>query len=224
MNNSEIKNIAYKSGADICGIASIERFENAPSGFHPYDIYKETKSVIAFARRFPKGAVCSGNQFAYSISDDIVTGQIRNITYNFSLLLEDKGIIAVPVYTEPYASWDKDTMTGKGDLSLKHAGYLAGLGVFGKNHLLYNYNYGNMIKLGAILIDREITPDAIQTFSFCKDTCLLCIKKCPSGSISENTVTQNKCRNQSENLSAKNYPLTTCNLCRTICPFCYGIG
>ena len=121
MNNIEIKNAAYESGADICGIASIERFSNAPAGFHPSDIYKDTKSVAVFARRFPKGAVCTGNPLTYSVSEDIVTDQIRHITYNFSLLLEDKGIKAVPVYTEPYAYWDKDTMTGKGDLSLKHA-------------------------------------------------------------------------------------------------------
>ncbi len=222
--NYEIKNSAYASGADICGIAPIERFGDAPEGFHPCDIYRETKSVIVFARRFPKGAVRSGNQFSYSISEDIVTGQIRNIAYNFSLLLEDKGLNAIPVYTEPYAFWDKDTMTGRGDISLKHAGYLAGIGVFGKNNLLYNYKYGNMIKLGAILTDIEISPDEVQSFSFCKDNCLLCIKKCPSGAIDSKSVNQNKCRNQSESLSLKGYPLTACNVCRTICPFCYGIG
>lgn len=224
MLNSEIKETAYASGADICGIASIERFTTAPEGFHPTDIYSDTKSVVVFARRFPAGAVKSENPFPYSISEEIVTDQIRYITYNFSLLLEDKGIIAVPVYTEPYSYWDKETMTGKGDLSLKHAGYLAGLGVFGRNHLLYNYKFGNMIKLGALLINKQIEPDEIQSFTFCKDNCLLCIKNCPSTALAADSVNQKKCRNQSEGLSIKGYPITTCTVCRTICPYCFGIG
>ena len=223
MNNNDIKTAAFASGADICGIASIERFKNAPAGFHPSDIYKDTKSAVVFARRVPKGAVRSGNTLPYSISDEIATDQIRHITYNFSLLLEDKGIVAVPVYTEPYAYWDKETFTGKGDLSLKHAGYLAGLGVFGRNHLLYNYKYGNMIKLGALLINIEAAPDEIQSFSFCKDTCLLCLKNCPSGALETGSVIQKKCRNQSEGLTLKGYPITTCTACRTLCPYSCGI-
>lgn len=30
---NEIKELAYQLGADVCGIGSIERFENAPPGF-----------------------------------------------------------------------------------------------------------------------------------------------------------------------------------------------
>jgi len=224
MNNNDIKNSAYSAGADICGIASVGRFSKAPEGFHPQNIYKDVKSVVVFARRFPKGGVCSGNPFSYSISDEIATDQIRNITYNLSIKLEDSGIIAVPVYTEPYAFWDKESMTGKGDLSLKHAGYLAGLGVFGRNHLLYNYKYGNMIKLGAILINQDVVSDEIQSFSFCKDSCSLCIKNCPSSAIDTVSVNQKRCRTHSEGLSAKGYPLTSCTLCRTICPYSYGIN
>jgi len=223
MNNREINDLAYASGADICGIASIERFINAPEGFHPHDIFQDTKSVIAFARRVPAGPMKSKNLFSYSISDEIATDQIRHITYNLALKLEDSGYIAVPVYTEPYSYWDKETLTGKGDLSLKHAGHLAGLGVFGNNHLLYNYKYGNMIKLGAVLINAEVEPDEIQTFSFCRESCSLCIKNCPSGALGPGSVTQNKCRNQSEILSSKGYPLTGCTICRTICPYCFGV-
>jgi len=219
-----IKEAAYAGGADLCGFASIDRFINAPAGFHPSDIFKGTETVVVIARKFPKGAVCSNNLLTYSISDEIVTDQIRNITYNFAIKIEDLGITAVPVYTEPYSFWEEETKTGKGDLSLKHAAHLAGLGVFGRNHLLYNFKYGNMIKLGALLIDKKIIPDEIQTFSFCKENCLLCLNRCPSGAIDLNHVDQKKCRSRSEGLSSKGHPITTCILCRTICPNCYGIS
>jgi epoxyqueuosine reductase len=34
----KIKEILLKLGADICGIANVERFIDAPSGFHPTDL------------------------------------------------------------------------------------------------------------------------------------------------------------------------------------------
>lgn len=43
-----IKEILIKLGADICGIANVERFTNAPSGFYPTDIYKDCKSMLEF--------------------------------------------------------------------------------------------------------------------------------------------------------------------------------
>jgi len=38
ITNNEIKEIAYSLGADLCGIACVERFNNAPTGFHPLDV------------------------------------------------------------------------------------------------------------------------------------------------------------------------------------------
>lgn len=51
---SEIKKIVLDFGADLCGIASIDRFKNAPEGFRPTDLYPDTKSVIVFAKKLPE--------------------------------------------------------------------------------------------------------------------------------------------------------------------------
>ncbi|HNW50026.1 MAG TPA: hypothetical protein PKH79_03025 [Prolixibacteraceae bacterium] len=37
---NSIKEVAYSLGADVCGIANVERFTNAPKGFHPSDIFR----------------------------------------------------------------------------------------------------------------------------------------------------------------------------------------
>lgn len=37
-----------KLGADICKIAAVDRFKDAPKGFHPRDIYPECQSVVVF--------------------------------------------------------------------------------------------------------------------------------------------------------------------------------
>ena len=45
INEEKIKDIVLNKGADLCGISNIDRFDKAPVGFHPQDIYKECKSV-----------------------------------------------------------------------------------------------------------------------------------------------------------------------------------
>ena len=49
----KIKEIAFRNGVDLFGIASVDRFENAPKGFHPKDIYSKAETVIAFAIKLP---------------------------------------------------------------------------------------------------------------------------------------------------------------------------
>ncbi|MCL1834016.1 MAG: hypothetical protein FWG49_05880, partial [Leptospirales bacterium] len=113
-------------------------------------------------------------------------------------------------------------MTGKGLLSLRHAGYLAGLGVIGKNRMLNNPQYGNLIKLGAVITDAELDGDPILEHTFCKDRCKLCIKNCPSAALSEEAVNQKKCRLNHEGLTAKGASITICYNCRMFCPFRAG--
>lgn len=53
----EVKSIVRSLGADLCGIASLDRFEDAPEGFHPSDVFPACKSVVSFACRFPVGCL-----------------------------------------------------------------------------------------------------------------------------------------------------------------------
>ena len=38
ISNHEVKEIVYSLGAVLCGVACLERFNNAPKGFHPLDV------------------------------------------------------------------------------------------------------------------------------------------------------------------------------------------
>ena len=48
LDSKRIKEIMFALGADLCGIASIDRFDNAPKGYHPLDVLPTCKSVISF--------------------------------------------------------------------------------------------------------------------------------------------------------------------------------
>lgn len=214
----EIKELVLTLGADLCGIASVDRFDNAPEGFHPKDLYSECKSVIVFAKKLPESIFYSNSFIPYSFVDDIALHEILRLSFEISVKLEKLNISAMPIPSEPYEYWDKDSMTGKGMISLKHAGYLAGLGVIGRNSLLCNPEFGNLIKLGAVIANVDIEADPIINYDFCSDNCNLCIDNCPSGALGGKSVIQRNCRLNSEGSTKKGAPITICNNCRKICP------
>ena len=218
INSFVVKEMVFGLGADLCGIASVDRFGDAPVGFRPTDLYPECKSVIVFAKKLPESVFYTESTIPYSFVDDIALHEVLRLSLDIAVGLEKRNIVAVPIPSEPYDYWDKDSMTGKGLVSLKHAGYLAGLGIIGRNTLLCNPEFGNLIKLGAVLSNAELEADPILCVDLCSDKCNLCLKSCPSGAIKESSVDQKKCRLQSEGTTKKGEPITVCNNCRRVCP------
>jgi epoxyqueuosine reductase len=222
-NAQSIKNILYDLGADLCGIADADRFKNAPTGFKPNDIYKQCRSVVVFAKRLPPDTLFASNCIPYTHVNNLITREVDNLTLHASLKLTDRGIGNVMIPSDdPYEYWDIARQHGQAILSLRHAGYLAGLGVLGKNTLLINNKYGNMIQIGAILIDKEVEPDSIADYTVCPPNCSLCLDSCPEGALDGITVTQTLCRPASNFISPKGYKLKKCYLCRSVCPSSLG--
>jgi epoxyqueuosine reductase QueG len=223
-NSKKLKEIVTSLGSDLCGISQVERFNKAPKGFHPKDIYKECKSVVVFAKKLPIGLLYASNCVPYTYVSDIITQEVDRLGIEVTKRLERQGIIAVPIpSSEPYEHWVPERLYGRAILSLRHAGYLAGLGVLGKNTLLMNKDYGNMIELGAVLIDIELEGDHIATYEGCPSNCQICIDSCPQRALDGKTVNQQLCRTLSTYRTEKGYILYKCNLCRRICPYCVGI-
>lgn len=223
ITSNVIKNLATHLGADLCGIASIDRFENAPKGFHPQDVFKNTKSVISIACRILDGPLNADNIIPYSAIEEMILSKINGITLALSLAIEDNGSKAVIIPSTPYDYWDEENMEGRGILSLKHLAYFAGLGYMGRNTLLCNPKYGNLIKLGAIITDAELEADAIQEGEMCEPNCSLCVDSCPVEAIENNQVIQKICRPHSEIKNKRGVEIYACNICRKACPNRNGI-
>ncbi len=214
-----IKNLARDLGADLCGIAPIERFRGAPSGFRPEDIFPEAKSVVALAKRFPEGPFHARSPIPYTTASDVILQEITRVAILLCAAIETEvGARVVPVPSEPYEYWDAENREGRGLLSLKHAARLAGLGVITANSLLTNDRYGNRLCLGAVLLDIELEGDSIADYRFDCDSCHFCMDTCPAHAIHDRRVEQKLCRSNCEGKTAKGYPLYVCNACRRICP------
>jgi epoxyqueuosine reductase QueG len=227
MNNVEenmidaelIKQMAMEKGATLCGIAPVDRFESAPAGFHPRDIYPGCKSVVVLASPFPVSSLQCPTNAPYTFVRNMMVERMDRISFHLAAALEQEEIAAVPIPSaEPYEYWDEDKQHGRGILSLKHAAHLAGLGTLGKNTLLINKTYGNMIWLGAVLVSVELVGDAIAAATGCPSGCSLCLEKCPQHALDGKTIDQKLCRTRSISSTPGGGWILSCNICRKICP------
>ena len=219
-----VKQKAMKLGADICNIAGVDRFKDAPKGFHPQDIYPECQSVVVFLSHFPLSSLQCKSLAPYTFIRNMMVKKIEDITFRLCDELEQAGAPANPIpCDEPYEYWDDEKKHGRGILSLKHAGMLAGLGTIGKNTLLINKHFGNMMWIGAVLTSIKLESDPMVGYEGCIDGCTQCLDACPCDALDGTTIIQKLCREASFSWSPGGGAMYECNACRTICPNCTGI-
>jgi len=218
MENVQVKAIASRLGADLCGIAPVDRLSGAPQGFHPSDILPGTRSVIVFAKPMSRTAYEAKSLAPYTLMRNQVLARLDEIAVGLALELEAAGARALPIPSaEPYEFWNTEARQGKGILSLKHAAQGAGLGTIGKNTLLLNPRFGNRLWLGAVLTDLELEPDPVLEPQ-CLESCTLCLDACPQGALDGTTLVQKRCRAHSFVSSEGGGWFYNCCRCLQVCP------
>lgn len=219
----QIREFILGMGADVCGVANVDRFADAPEGFHPMDIFPECKSVIVFGIALPKGLAKIKSSLIYGHFNYGVCPEIDLIANKASKEIERRwGGYAVPMPSDgPYEYWDAEKLEGRGLISMKHAAVLAGLGTMGKSTLLLNERYGNMLVLGVVLSDLDLASDPLAE-SICPDYCQKCINNCPSKALDGKRADQSKCRPNTYGTNARGFDTVNCNKCRTVCPMRFG--
>lgn len=219
MDSNFIKEVTYSLGADVCGVASIKRFENAPKGFHPLDVYSETKSVIVFGKQCSANLFQASTNVPYTFVKNKLVELLDNISIQLVLNIESQGYNAIPIPAdEPYEYWDAENRQGRGILSLKHSAQLSGIGSIGKNTLLINEKYGNRLHLGAVLTNAELTEDDLAS-NLCPENCNICLKSCPQSALDGVTINQKRCREICASITDGGGVVYACNICRKVCPF-----
>ena len=218
-----IKELAYQFGADVCGIGSIDRFENAPTGFSPLDLFDKCKSVIALGIALPKALYEVSPRLLYGHFNSKICSILDDIEVKLAKELEEQyNCFAVPVPCDmPNEYWDAENMTAKGLISMRHTAVLCGLGSIGKNSLLINPEYGNRLVIGAILTNLELESDDLQ-MDLCIAGCSKCADSCPVQAIKDKIVNQKLCRMNTYGKTARGFDTVNCNNCRTVCPMRFG--
>jgi len=219
----KIREIIIGLGADVCGFANIDRFQDTPAGFHPRDVFKRTKSVIVIAKALPRGLAYVSPRLVYKKANDINLEMLDHISYKASLEIQRLGGIAVPMPSDgPYDYWNAEKSEGRGLISMRHAAVHAGIGTIGKNTLVANEKFGNMISLGAILTDLDIQSDP-PAREMCLAECRICLSGCPSQALDGGSVNQKRCRQYAYDTNQRGFDVTVCNKCRINCPRVFGV-
>ena len=214
---TRVKDIARRSGADLIGIARSESFSSAPKDHHPDDILRGAKSVIVMAARLLDPSLEKAPSREYSITYAVVNRELDRIAYQVARFLQDEGFRAVQVPASP--PYDLAGMMG--DLSHRHAGHLAGLGIFGKNNLLLSPEFGPRIRLVSVITDASLAPDKPLIMDLCGD-CARCIDACPAKALRANRLTdKRKCDEHhvqlGERLQLDDW-MEACGVCLRVCP------
>jgi len=217
----EIKSMIRESGADLCGIASINRFDDSPKGFHPCDVLPSCKSVVVFAKKFLYGTLKCKSTVPYTVIRNILSNKMDMIAMQICYELESRGVVAVPTGTN--GPTEVDTLTGRyrNIVSAKHCAEKAGLGRIGKNTLLITPEFGNMVWLSVILTDIDLEEDDILDGNPCPDGCNFCSEVCPVKAVGNPELNQMDCWNYAFGGENGGDFKIKCYKCRDMCPNCY---
>jgi len=220
---NKVKEIFWGLGADVCGIANVDKFAEAPRGFHPTDVFKDCRSVVVYALALPKGLTKVSPRIVYQHINSISRNQLDYIGIAAGMAIEALGGVAVPLPCDaPYDYWDPEKMEGKGVISMRHAAVLAEVGSMGKNTLVINKRFGSMINIGALLTDLDLKSDPPQE-DICLKDCRACLDSCPPKALDGISVNQKLCRENAYSTNARGFEVCECNLCRVKCPLASGV-
>jgi len=179
VNKKRIKEYAKQAGADIAGIANVERFDELPPEKHPRSIFPETKSVVIIGRRITRGTLrgveegtnfCNYSMFGYDWLDNRF---IAMTTFLLSEFLEDSGWEAVPLQNLPPEVPPMGISVRKGNpapnimLDFDDAAVRAGVGEIRFCGLVLTPEFGPRQRFQMILTDAEIDPDPLLSWKIC---------------------------------------------------------
>jgi len=196
---SEFSAAAKAAGADIVGVAPIERCAEIAPEHHPASIFPETKSVVLLGRRVTRGSlrgIEEGTNFANYACYGASWLENRFLcltTFRVSEFLENNGWEAVPLQNLPpetppmgvrvrKESPAPNVMLDFDDLAVR-----AGAGEIGYCGVFITPQFGPRQRFQAVLTDAEIEPSPLPDHRVCRhDTG--CAGFCPLGAISEGTA------------------------------------
>lgn len=193
---SELIFAAREAGADLVGIAPIERFEGVNAEHHPCSIFPEARSVVVIAKRIVRGClrgIEEGTQF--ELFRQFAVNWVPNrflalTTVTTATYLEDRGWEAVPMPNLPVETPTMGVPVRSGlpapnvMMDFDDAAVRAGLGQIGYVGELLTPQYGPRQKLQVILTDAELEGSPLCEESVC-DYCKACVQACPLDAMDE---------------------------------------
>jgi epoxyqueuosine reductase len=164
---------------------------------------------------------------------DGINKQLLAVSDSIACDLNKAGIGALAIIpTLPISSgeFDQYLPTLRYDVSQKMVATRAGLGWIGKTDLFISKKFGARLRLGSILIDKEIRPESKPIDKSRCGTCSICVDKCPAqaatGQLWDVTTDRDvffdafKCREKCSEFGRTILKMDKriCGICISVCP------
>jgi hypothetical protein len=204
LTSADVKRAAREFGADLCGIASMDRFEGAPKQQDPRYIFPDAKACVVLAFRIPRGyfrGIEEGTYFgAYASMGYGSLNQVYMpiVLRDLCCFIEDYGFEAAPVpniYSGSSVSFATQKHTPERSrpvrpdlpnpdilVDMRIAAFAAGLGEIGYSKMLLTPEFGPAQRIVALLTDAPLEPDPLFDGKLC-DRCLRCATECSGKAI-----------------------------------------
>ncbi len=208
----EVKECAKECGADLVGIASMDRFEGAPKQMDPRYIFPDAKAMIVMGFRIFRGCLRGIEEGTFFVAYAGMGYAGINWVYqpmvlwNLCKMIEDEGYEAVPIpnnfpWTNTNSSGQDPEATGRLNerwsrpvspdrpapdvfIHMRIAAFCAGLGEIGYSKMFLSPEFGPRQRLAAVITDAPLEPDPLYEGPQLCDRCMLCAEDCTGEAIS----------------------------------------
>jgi len=184
----QVKEIAEEMGAQLVGIAPVERFSGAPAGHGPRDLLKKAESVISIACAMPYGVAQSAPSGSYmTYGNAFLNQKLQEIAFAVAWFLEEKGFVSLPllptgdVVSVEISEGPDPEVYRMALFSHRHAAVEAGLGQLGLHSALVTPEYGSRVRLVSVITSAVLAADPKRIEKVCDpEKCRsYCVRVCP---------------------------------------------
>lgn len=180
-----IKHFCQEAGADIVGIAPVERWMEEgiiPPEFRPQGIWSPARTVVVLGMGMPLPIVETTPSVMHMELYKTVNRKLDALAYDVTRHLNRLGHVATFFSRDGYSSL-KDLRRWNG-AAFGHvlAAKYAGLGTIGRNHCLLTPEFGPRVRLVSIFTAAALPPDPLVEKELCIK-CEACVKCCPKEAL-----------------------------------------
>ena len=223
----KLKRRAKALGANLFGVANVERWEEEPlqpAEYFPQSIWPWSRSVIVMGVQIFPSMIETTPSVVYSELYNTTNRLLDEMAYRLSNFLNQEGHRAHFFPRDCYG--DISTLVKKPEAAFSQvlAGRYAGLGTIGMNHTLLRGGDGPRMGLVSVITDAALPPGPMMKEELCI-RCGACVRRCPmqaftppeDGSPSPIAkMDKHKCAVYHAKLKGEfRYP---CGLCTAVCP------
>lgn len=219
-----VKSYILELGADIVGVASAERMEQAPEGHKPSDFLPNARGVVVWATKLIDAVIdqmpASRREFTANNFEAETINQ--EICLKAAKLLEREGYSSYPIsyFRREYSGLALyDPVTLFGGISYKHAAEEAGLGEIGVHSLLITPDFGPRHRMAAIITEAPLEAGKRFERRLCDpEMCgFICVESCPAHAINREGY-QSFDKYRCSEYGIRVTGIMRCSLCMAVCP------